>query len=184
LVPTKPDFRFEEAVRFRNEFQPTEGVNYDWAFDYAKDSFSMSMEIYRQLDEKASDLIKYLGGGTGLFALAAVANVTKQNAGIVVWVMPSFVLSLISIYFACLARKPNKTRLPASVEAVARYYAEYYKDQAKAKFLGEWHEAIIGMGLANELKSRRVTAATWAFFAAIVMLGAPLLYALHRNGGF
>ena len=178
--PLGSDPRFKEAVEFRENFEAAEGIDYGWVFAYATDSFERSLGIFHKLDDKANNIIKYLGGGTGLFTLAALANTNEKNAAIIGLVFFPFAASLVSIFFACLARQPNATRLPATVKTAIRY-VETQGKLAEATFLGQWHEACTAMDLTIAVKAERVKYATWAFFAAILLLAIPLYAAVHHH---
>ncbi len=121
------DERYREAEKFEQEIQPEKEVNYDWVWDYACETHNHIWERCKELDNKANDIIKYLGGGVGLFTVGTIANISSQNAWLVVWTIPSFFFSLASILFAVLALKPNPVKLPPSVESAYKY-ANFHKE--------------------------------------------------------
>src|SRR5208337_1808625 len=149
---------YREAEKFKQEIQPEKEVNYDWVWDYACETHNHIWERYKELDNKANDIIKYLGGGVGLFTVGTIANISSQNVWLVVCAIPSFLVSLASIFFAVLALQPNPVKLPPTVES-AYNYANDYKETGKATFLGQWHLVITGMDVAAKLKSDRVLVA-------------------------
>ena len=175
---------YQKAEAFQESIEPVEGADYDWVWDYAKDVYDRLSKVYKDLDDKANDIIKYLGGGAGLFTLGAIANVNKDNAGLMLSALPALACALLSIFFAVLARKPNENRTQPSVFSAFRFAGHYLdgdaedSKKAKAIFLGQWHLTCEAMGLAVDLKSRRVTWATWTFLLSIVLLLVPFIVAI------
>lgn len=170
---------FKDAQHFSETIQPLENTEYDWVFAYSKDLYDKYRAIYKDLDDKANEIIKYLGGGTGLFTLAVLLNITPRNAVIVGWTLPSFLLSIISVYLAMKSRQPHVTCLPPTAKN-AFGYANYYgtSRNAQAAFIGEWHRACEGMKLRIDDKAGWVKWATGSFFLAILGLLLPLIVAL------
>jgi len=174
------------AEAFKSSYDPSPAASHDWVYEYATAAYERSAKAFDKLDDKASDIIKYLGGGTGLLTIAALANMRAENAGIIAWSLPAFASAIVAIYYAIMARKPNDTVEPPSVEVACRY-AEHHgqadgpddiaaaKDRAKAKFLGEWHVAVVGMDLAVTQKAGRVRFATWFYLFAIALLLLPVV---------
>lgn len=165
-----------EADAFCENIEPDEGKDYGWVWDYAKDTFAWSRADYRDLETKASEIIKYLGGGTGLFTLGVLASVNHNNRWVVLCVIPSYLAALTSIFFAVRVRLPMRVLFPPTVEGAYRY-ADHYggPSMSRATFLGQWHRACVGIDLAVSEKARLVRRATWAFFAAIAGLAIPLV---------
>lgn len=165
-----------KALDFEERIQPIEGVDYEWAWDYAKGAYDRLATIYSKLDEKADGIIKYLGGGAGLFTIGMLTNLDKIPAAYLAWSIPAVIVAVLSVIVANLARKPNDSSLPPSVESAFRY-ADSFNKTAKASFLGQWHLACEGMRLAVETKALRVTWATWLYVASIALLLVPLVIA-------
>src|SRR5215208_5555830 len=74
------DPRVREAEVFKTTAEAEPDADYGWAWEYARDAYDRKMAVRDSLDDKASDIIKYLGGGAGLFTLAALLNVKPENA--------------------------------------------------------------------------------------------------------
>jgi hypothetical protein len=170
---------FKDAEHFTRTIQPLEDTEYEWVFAYSNDLCEKYRAIYKELDDKANEIVKYLGGGAGLFTLAVLLNFTYQNVFIIKCAMPSFILSIISVYFAIKSRQPQVACLPPGAK-VAFGYANSYgtTKNAQAAFVGEWHRACEGMKLRIDDKANWVKLATWAFFLAILALSVPLIVAL------
>jgi hypothetical protein len=167
------------ARKFRDSLEPIPDADCGWVWDYGRDLFDRYTKIYKELDDKASDIIKYLGGGTGLFTLAALSNVTAKNIHILGWAIPSFLAALVSIFFASLARKPGDVMMPSTIENALDYARDYPESmQAKTVFLGCMHVSCTSYEGALARKAFRVEVATWVFFAAIAMLIIPILVAI------
>ena len=166
---------FKDTQSFKDNAEPIKDKDYSWAWDFAEAQFDRLFAISKELDEKANDIIKYLGGGTGLFALAMLSKIEPENFWLLKWTIPSFALAIVSILFAVLVRKPTTTYTPPSVEAAFKYVG-YFEDanMAKGAFLGQWNRACVGVSLTNEIKADRVFAATWFFFLAITSLAIPI----------
>jgi hypothetical protein len=176
--PIEEHKEYLNANEFKQNIETGDGIDYAWVWDYAVESFARASSIYKELDDKASDIIKYLGGGTGLFTLAVLTKVERENVGILVWALPSFLAALLSIFFAALARKPNLVLHPPTVKS-AFLYAENMGGEGKAQaaFLGCWHVACESMHVAIAIKAKRVQCATWAYVGAIALLLLPMFAA-------
>src|SRR5262249_7329045 len=55
-------------LEFSKEVRPIENADYKWLLDYARLLWDECNKTFASLDEKAENIIRYLGGGTGLFA--------------------------------------------------------------------------------------------------------------------
>jgi hypothetical protein len=169
---SRPDY--SEAVEFRKSIEPSENVSHDWVYDYGKYKFERASLVFVELDQKANEIIKYLGGGTGLLTIAALAQIRPENAFYFLCALPAFVLAITSIYFAVYARQPVEAIEPPSVKAAYRY-AESFGDSAKATFVGQWHQTCQCLDVVNEKKAARVFLATWFFLFAIAFLLLPFI---------
>src|SRR5271157_3479339 len=146
----KDDPQYTEAESFKEEIELKDGVDYEWVWEHAKDTFDRSESTYKELDDKANDIIKYLGGGTGLFTLAVLANIRHENACVILAAIPTFLLALISVTVALRARQPNPATRPPDIRSAFKF-AEHYEKSGKARayFLGQWHLTCKGLDLAN-----------------------------------
>ena len=118
-----------DAVTFNDNITPKEGAKYEWAWEYAKFQFERADRIYRDLDDKANDIIKYLGGGTGLFTLAALANVTRGNVYVIAASLPAFAFAVISVALAACARQPNPISEPPQITGAYKYAETFLGDE-------------------------------------------------------
>src|SRR5579884_3270143 len=150
----------KQAVAFMENFHAKEGVDYSWIIDYAKLLWDERNAQYKMLDEKADSIIKYLGGGLGLFSLGVLAKVDPANAYLIIWALPAVICALLSLYFATKARGPNPVPTLPPVET-ATSYAE--KEKWQADFLGKWHVACEDFRVANRDKVRLLEWGTWCY---------------------
>lgn len=160
-----------DAERFKQKFEPKDGCDYTWALDYAKESYQRLDQTFRYLDEKADAIIKYLGGGTAVVTVAALATVNHYSAWLPILLLPSLVFALAAIALANAARRPRTHPSPPPITEVINY-AEAYNDKAEATFLGLWHLCCEGLDLVNALKAKRVDCAgrcyCWALFCLLI----------------
>jgi len=173
-IPDDPDYR--KAVEFEETFTPHSDRDYDWVWTYASENFGRLETMYKDLDSKADSIIRYLGGGTGLVTLGAIATISKETAPIVLWMVPSVLIALAAIVFAARARVPVKTPFPPSVEGAVKY-VNAFDQQAKDTFLGQWHLTCEAMRLAIREKAWGVKWATRLFTLALTTLLLPFISA-------
>jgi hypothetical protein len=168
----------EDYVAARDALiQVKEGVSYEWACKFAKEHWERLDAIFKHLDEKADSIIKYFGGGTGLFALSTVFAINRNTVPIYASALPAFLLALVTVGLALWARNPIETALPPTV-GTAKKTAEICKENGEAAFLKFWHEACVIMSLVIEKKGRRVQLATIAYFATLISLLLPISVAI------
>jgi hypothetical protein len=170
---------YQDVVSFSKNADIQEGVDYSWVWDYASASYDRASTLYRSLDDKANDIIKYLGGGTGLFTLGLLNGIHKGNVWYFACALPSIIFALISVFLAALARKPGHTVHPPSIQDAWRF-AEHFetKDKARAAFVGQWAVAAEARYLSAQRKAEYVKYATWMFFVALALLLIPFVYAI------
>lgn len=172
----KDNERWIRADTFRCEAIPIEGVDYEWVWAYARESIERAFKIYGDLDNKANELIKYLGGGAGILAAASLLTIQEDHAWIYLWFAPALLSSLVSVFFAVLASKPNPVSLPPSIQdalniaSIARV-----GERGRAAMIGPLHLVYESLLIANEIKAARVQRATWWFFSTLTMLLVTML---------
>jgi hypothetical protein len=154
-----------KAVAESKEMEPGEDKGYDWVADYAKDLVTRREKIASILDDKADAIIKYMGGGAGLFALGAIAGIQQGQGLLILWSLPALACALVSVFLATLARKPlDMPGLPKVIDAF--HYANAYEEkEAKVKFLvGKAHATNAAWLAVCRAKAKRVEWATWPTF--------------------
>jgi hypothetical protein len=163
-----------KAIEFTVRFQPLEGKDYEWVWDYAEELYRRLDSAYKELDDKADALIKYLGGGTGLFTLLAIATIPREKAPVLLWALPSLIAALVATALAAWARKPGETMVPPTVEDAIKYI--HGPDaQPQIAYLGQWHLTCIGVRIAVGKKAWKVGWATWLYVVALALLLLPVL---------
>jgi hypothetical protein len=174
------DYAYKQALEFMKNVGSKPGAEYEWVFDYAKTLWSYRNSTFVLLDEKADSIIKYLGGGTGLFTLGVLAKVDGSNWYIAVAAMPAIACALLAILFAILARMPGAFPGISTIETAKDYAdAEVSSSAALAGFLGQWNLACEAARLICARKANRVAIAAWLTYSALVLLALPLLVAVH-----
>jgi hypothetical protein len=172
-----------EAERFRGEFNLETGVEYKWVWDHGIQNLERAYKVWADLDNKANEIIKYLGGGTGILAATSLVKADAQNAWIFLAFVPALFVAIISIFFAALARQPNPMRFPPSIIDAFRMSSVMKSETAaKAALIGKLQVIYKGVLLAMEIKSARVQQATWWFFAALAALLGGAVYVLVNLG--
>ena len=145
-----------------------------WA--YARESIERAYKIYGDLDNKANELIKYLGGGAGILTAASLLTIREDHAWIYLYFAPALLSSLVSAFFAVLARKPNRVSLPPSIEDAFKIASTARTGETgRAAMIGPLHLVYESLQIANQIKSSRVQYATWWFFSTLVMLLVTML---------
>lgn len=169
------DPRVKAAEEFKNDAEAKPDRDYGWVWDYAKDAYERKMAVRDSHDNKAAEIIKYIGGGAGLLTLASLLKVEPETKFVLAWAFPSFVFTLISLFFAMLARKPNHTYFPPTI-AGAKRYADYFETEreATAAFIGQWHYAAEALSVANGLMADRVEMSIKMLFVAVSLLLLPI----------
>jgi hypothetical protein len=176
------DEAYKRALEFMEAATAKEGVeDYKWVLDYAKGLWEYRNKVFALLDEKAEGIIKYLGGGTGLFAIAALAKVDSSNNYIAFWTLPAIVVALVAILLALLSKAPGPFPSPPTIEN-AKQYADGLKTEqaAIAAFLGQLNLACEKARLICECKAKVVGCAVIATYTALALLLVPLLVAISQ----
>jgi len=171
--------RHARALEFTEASKPLEAVNYKWLADYAKLLWDEQKKVFATLDDKAESIVRYLSGGTGLFAFGLLAKVSVTNQHIAVCAVPALGCALVAILLAMLTKKPMAfPRLPPVRQA--KTYADFYKQEEAAigSFLGQWNLACEEAEIACEKKARLLGWAMIASYVSLALLLLPIAVAL------
>jgi hypothetical protein len=177
-IQDAPDYK--KALEFNSKHEPRSDRDYKWIWQYAEQNFLRWEDANKYLDEKADSLIKYLGGGTGLFTILSITSAKSETLGIIAWAIPAVVAALIATAFAIWARTPATAFAPPSIEG-AIIYTNEFAEKDRAVFLGQWHLASEGMRLAVKLKAGRVKFASVLYVTALILLLIPLIVAVSQQ---
>ena len=174
--------KFHDAVKFKDEFKPTDGVDYGWVHDYAQNQYKLFDSDFKDLDDKAGWIVTYLGGAMSLLTLGTFVALAegKINIWIIIAATPSIITSLLAVFFAVLARRPKDFFAPPMIDRVCGH-AYYFKTKAKDVFLGQWHLCIVVMREVVARKAKWVAASTWCFFISILLFMSPFILAVIRR---
>jgi hypothetical protein len=171
----------QRAHAFMENSTAKEGVDYKWALDYAKGLWEYRNKVFAGLEEKAESIVKYLGGGTGLFTLGAIAKVDPSNVAVALCSIPAVVCALVAVGLALWSKIPGPFPGLPTVENAKRYADEHPTETgAIAAFLGQWGLLCEDARLSCERKARRVELAGWTAFGALSLLLVPLAVAIVR----
>jgi hypothetical protein len=175
---------YATAVAFMGSAAAKENAEYKWVLDYAKGLWEYRNKVFVSLDEKAESIIKYLGGGTGLFALGALAKVDTSNNYIAFSALPAIGAALLAILFALLSKMPSAfPGLPAVKEAKECADDLETENAATGAFLGQWNYACEMARLVCGRKARRIAWATGFAYVSLSLLLLPLLVAIYYPHG-
>jgi hypothetical protein len=171
---------YQEAKHFKENIKLAQNADhYKWVWEYAAAEYERRLSVWSILDEKADTIIKYLGGGTGLFTLGALASIREGNAILIGLAIPAVVTALFSVLLSLVARIPRPTGSPPSVKGAFEFADTYGSDEeAKAIFLGQWHQTCETMQVVNGRKAMLIVWSTWLYLAALFLLLLPLIVAV------
>jgi hypothetical protein len=157
------DKAHKDAVAFMEAVAARPEIDYKWVSDYAKSLWEHRLKLFAVLDDKADGIIKYLGGGTGLFALGVLAKVDSSTAYIAWCTMPAVLLALCSIGLAMWSRRPRLSAGLPSVKNAIDYANNLPKEsEALGAFLGQWNLACEDMRLVCARKAILVAVRPYA----------------------
>ena len=168
------DADYIAAQEKAHSFEPIDGVDYQWVFEYAKQSYDHTYGVSGHLDDKADSIIKYLGAFSGLSAFLAAYIATSTTWEVALSVIPAFCLSISAIVIAARARRVLDQAAPPSIEA-AMDYAEAYEEKASATFVPQIWAATVAMEAICNTKGRLIDRATNIFLWAAIALALPLV---------
>lgn len=175
----KGDARLLEAARFVEDFDPDPDVEYGWVFEYANKRWDEQLAIYQKLEDKASSVITWVGGGTGLFAVGVVSSVSEGK--LVGWpallILIPLAVALVSVVFAIIARCATEMNywLPAVQDATE--WAGFSK-KGQTRRLVEWNLAIAYLKKKSRERATRINVSLWLAFSAVASLTVPLVAAV------
>jgi hypothetical protein len=173
------DERYQEACERARKFTPKEEVDYQWAAAYALRAYEWYSHAVDQLDQKADNLIGYLGGGVGLLSLATAVLSLDRSRVLGLLLAPSIFLALWAVRLAAKARAPALLPFPPLPEDAIEY-AEFFKTEqgASGPFAALIHSATVACLVALDAKGDRIRSATRRFTWAVSLLVLPVLGAL------
>lgn len=169
------------AACFANTFEPTENVGYGWVCDYAKDRFNSTLLVLKDLEDKASSAITFLGSGVGLLTMGAalaIANPSNDRS-VVACSVPSILFALAALVFAFMGRRTVGVPFPPPIEDAIRL-ANYAVNEQKGKvlFAAQLHVCVT---MLEPVLARKAFWVDWCLRLAVVslvMLLLPLFVAL------
>jgi hypothetical protein len=118
-----------------NAFEPVEGADYSWVWEYAKYRFEWAFEKTRYVEEKGRSLLKLvLVMGSGSWAVFLVLLNSSRPLGLWSWVfaISALVCLVVSGCFCVKAASPSDHYYPRG-EDKAIQYVNFYKSEGVAK---------------------------------------------------
>jgi hypothetical protein len=173
------DPEFQSARHFKEVIRPGSDTEYDWVCEHAKEQYERGRKTWSTVDDKANEVIKYVGGGTGLVTVGVLTTLRPETAALVAYTVPAIILSWVAVTLAALARRPQAAAEPPSIET-AFHYANAYKEGANVRFLGQWHLACEILDIALRRKTALLAWSVWSFLAALALLLLPLAAGLWK----
>jgi len=128
---TKSDFENPITKKWfdrANQFQPKEGTNYEWVWEYAKLRLAWAGERVQHTEGKALEFVKLvLGSAAAGWAVLTFFKVTLGEFSIltVACLFVSLELLLAAAWFALRAYLPTKRINPIAEDAALRCANEY-----------------------------------------------------------
>jgi hypothetical protein len=165
---------YQVALDNTKKFTPKPGCDYEWTVAYGKDCYAGLEASFRYLDEKADSIIKYLGGGSAVITVGALAAPGVAGSWLPYLFLPSLCCALLAIRAAAEIRQPNWVPGAPPVK-VAVEYAEAYGDKAEATFVALWHACCEGVAVANDDKAKKLRGATRWYVRALAWLLLPVV---------
>lgn len=173
----------DEAKSFAKSYVPKDGADCEWVKSYAHFIFDKLVEADRGLETKAENMVKLLGGGTGLLTLGALANLSRLGTTPALVFAIGLCFALVAVVVAVRAREPQDSFLPPDIKT-ALEYADAYENVAEARFQAQWHWTCEKLKAANVKKARSVA---WAFrwatiaIATITLSFLVAIFTMDRN---
>jgi hypothetical protein len=177
----------DEPTRLAQEFartfvpSPDPAVDYKWVIQHAKDRHAACLKNFDEIDAKAASLAGYFGGGAGALAVGSLAGLSAEKGfvAIAIATVPSFVLAIVAMIFAILARQ-RFYRYNPSVRSAARY-ANDLGVCGEIQFVGQWVYATALTDYFTRKRSWYYNRATWLAAASIASLIIPLAVAIVQK---
>lgn len=164
---------YKQAVDYaRND--RAKACEYDWVASYSTRAIERYYDVFRSTDGKADSIIRYMGGGTGLFAITLISKADSTPWYVILSAFPAFIVAVCSI--ACAARIRAPTDIPAlPMPRQARRYAERHGDQSEGEFIAQMNTVCVGMALVNAKRAKSLDKSTRLYVLSIILLAFPLV---------
>lgn len=179
--PAKATAQEKLATEFADTFEPAEDVNYDWVYAYSKDLFGSLQTVFKELEDKASSTITFLGSGAGLLTMGAALAVANPSVDrtVVWWSLPSILCALAALTCALISRRPTACTYPPPITDAIQF-AEYAKSEEKGKalFAAQYHKCVDGMLPVLDCKAFWVEWGLRLAVLSVALMLIPLLVGL------
>lgn len=163
---------YDDAVKFRKEFVPVEGADYEWVERYAQDRYRQLSADFDYHDAKAGFVITFIGGGFGVLTVGSLAMPMAIPAWVVGSLIVPIVFALISLRYAIQSRRAFDQPACPSVELAADHVSEH-GPKGRAIFLGQLHWCCEMLKAVNDKKAALSCSAGRFAFWSIALLAVP-----------
>lgn len=167
---------YKKALEEYRQFEEKADVDYAPVIEYARDLHDRYEKCDELLDEKADAIIKYMGGGTALFAFGAIISIKTDDPRsralaitLLTALLPSLICAVFAVLMAIWVRTPRSVAYLADV-GWARRMAEFHK--TKPEF--ELHTYLMLSPICEAAHFRCLKKARWLSFAHYGYMGAML----------
>jgi len=181
IAATEATSEEQLAEQFANTFEPTNGVSYEWVCGYAKECYGTIQTAFKELEDKASSAITFLGSGAGLLTMGAAVAVANPSVDRTVaeWSIPSIIAALVALVFALKSRWTMACTYPPPInEAIALANYAITEERSKAIFAAQIHQCVMKM---LPVLARKAFWVEWCLrlaVVAVVLMLLPLFAAL------
>jgi hypothetical protein len=174
----------EEWYEAIKKFEPVEGADYSWIWDYARYRFEWAFEKTRYVEEKSHSLLKVvLAISAGSWAVFSVLLTSNRPMGLysAFFAISALVCLVASGYFCLQAASPSDHIYPRG-EDKAIQYANVYKsgDAARGRFALIFGDSSEQERFVTYEKGMLVNKGALLAFAAVIAFSLSLLAQLFR----
>lgn len=173
------DERVSEAVKFKEQFDPSPGSSYGWVMDYGLRVMQNIQDTVNTLDRKAESLARYIGPGSGVLGIGlALFAVEKSSEGLAVTIPTTVGVGLLvgAIITALKALEPCEQTAGASVLDAIKI-ADHYEDEnlSIGYFATGIAESIAILRVIADTKARYIRWCHRLFIYSLISFGTALL---------
>ncbi len=171
----KDDEAYKKAKKFADSYEGKAGVDYNWVYEYARSEYETVAEAVRILESKADSVAQYIGGMSGVLAIAG-GFAAGKSWWLALLSIPSFLLAVFAFKASLSARGPEDTPSPPAGRHTLKF-ADHEKtpEEAKAKAAAWLSEAAAAMRVVTRVRGERLKAAGRRIVWALVLLLLPLV---------
>ncbi len=173
LIESDPEY--QKAKEFADGYKGKPEVDYGWVYDYTRREYEMVAEAVKGLESKANSVAQYVGGISGILALAGTFS-AGRNGWPAILTVPSIFMALRAFEAALYARAPESTPSPPPADyALGFADKEGTTAKAMAKAAAKTAEATAAMRVVARERGARLETARTRIVWALALLLVPLV---------